>query len=482
MLTDDAKYRVLSGRDARFDGVFFAAITSTGIYCRPSCPAITPKRQNVRFYRTAAEAQSAGFRACRRCRPDTTPGSPEWNIRADLIGRAMRLISDGVVDRDGVSGLASMLGYSTRHLNRALRDELGAGPLRLARSQRAHTARVLLETTEMPVTDIAFASGFASVRQFNDTIREVYAFAPREIRQRAAGAQRSSGEIALRLAFRKPADLSGALEFLAERAIPGVEDVTDGTYRRSVALPHGDAIVALTPHRDWVDARLKLADLRDLTTAVARCRRLLDLDADPEAIDAALGADPTLGPWVRRSPGRRVPGAANADELAFRAVLGQQVSVTSARGVAARLVQMYGRPLESPDGAITHLFPSPADLASADPETFPMPRTRQRTVHDLATALASESIRLDAGADRDDAEKQLQKITGIGAWTTAYIRMRALNDPDVFLPTDLIVRRMVDPTQSQLWRPWRSYALMHIWAASSSPHRARNNHDERSTT
>lgn len=460
-------YRAVNGRDARFDGVFFIAVTSTGIYCRPSCPAVTPKRSNVRFCRTAAVAQAAGFRACRRCRPDTTPGSPEWNVRADLVGRAMRLITDGVVDREGVAGLASHLGYSERHLNRALLDEVGTGPLRLARSQRAHTARVLLETTDMKVTDIAFASGFSSIRQFNDTIREVYDYTPREIRGRVTHATAPSGEVRLRLAYRAPIDLDGTFAFLGERAIPGVEQLSGRTYRRSVSLPHGDGVIELTPDKGYVAARLLLADPRDLTTAVARCRRLLDLDADPVAIDAVLSDDPILRPWVASRPGHRVPGTVDAHELAFRAVVGQQVSVASARGVAGRLAQHHGKPLDAPVGDVTHVFPSAAALAAVDPATFPMPHTRQRTIHELAARLSDGSVHLDGGVDRDEIEAELQAIPGIGPWTTAYIRMRALDDPDVFLPTDLNARRMVDPGRSDAWRPWRSYALMHAWAAST---------------
>lgn len=467
MLSDDAMYRAVSGRDARFDGVFFIAVTSTGIYCRPSCLAVTPKRENVRFYRSAAEAQAHGFRTCRRCRPDTTPGSPDWNVRADLVGRAMRLIGDGIVDREGVAGLASRLDYSERHLNRALVDELGASPVRLARAQRAHTARVLLETTDLPVTDVAFSAGFASVRQFNDTIRAIYAMTPRDVRGRSTHGVSTAGDVNLRLAYRRPADLNGVLRFLGERAIPGVEEVDGDTYRRSVLLPHGAGVIELTPGQKGVDARLRLADPRDLTTAVARCRKAFDLDADPIAIDETLGLDPVLGPWVAAHPGKRVPGTVDPHELAIRAVLGQQVSVAAARGVAARIVGDHGKPLDTPVGGVTHAFPTVDALAAADPATFPMPRSRQRTIHELAIRLADGRVVLDPGVDRDDVTAALHDIPGIGPWTTSYIRMRGLNDPDEFLPTDLIVKRMVDPAAAEAWRPWRSYALIHIWAASN---------------
>ncbi|WP_116948107.1 DNA-3-methyladenine glycosylase 2 family protein [Jiangella endophytica] len=477
MLDEEACYRAVQGRDARFDGVFYIGVTSTGIYCRPSCPAMTPKRQNVRFYRTAAEAQTAGFRACRRCRPDATPGSAEWNVRADVVGRAMRLIADGVVDRDGVAGLAGRLGYSERQVHRTLVEEVGAGPLRLARSQRAHTARTLLETTELPVTEIAFAAGFASIRQFNDTIREVYALTPSELRGKARrrGRTATAGTVELRLAYRQPADFRGVLDFLALRAVPGIEEVDGDTYRRSLTLPHGTGVAELTPRDGWVQATLRLADPRDLTAAVARCRRVFDLDADPRAVDDLLGADPALGPLVVARPGTRVPGTVDGDELAVRGVLGQQVSVAAARTVAGRLVAEHGKPLDAPVGTVTHAFPAAAVLAAVDPSTFPMPSSRQRTLHELTTRLAEGTLCLDPGVDRDEAERRLLDVPGIGPWTARYVRMRALADPDVFLPTDLGVKHAMAvlglPSEpravaelAENWRPWRSYALLHAWS------------------
>ncbi|PZF86482.1 DNA-3-methyladenine glycosylase 2 family protein [Jiangella anatolica] len=477
MLDEEACYRAVQGRDARFDGVFYIGVTSTGIYCRPSCPAMTPKRQNVRFYRTAAEANTAGFRACRRCRPDATPGSAEWNVRADMVGRAMRLIADGVVDRDGVAGLAGRLGYSERQVHRTLVEEVGAGPLRLARSQRAHSARTLLETTELPVTEIAFAAGFASIRQFNDTIREVYALTPSELRGKARrrGRATTAGTIDLRLAYRQPADLRGVLDFLALRAVPGIEEVDGDTYRRSLTLPHGTGVAELTPRDGWVQATLRLADPRDLTAAVARCRRVLDLDADPQAVDDLLGDDAALGPLVAARPGVRVPGTVDGDELAVRGVLGQQISVLAARTVAGRLVAEHGKPLDAPVGAVTHAFPTASVLASVDPSTFPMPRSRQRTLHELTSRLADGTLCLDTGVDRDEAERRLLDVPGIGPWTAAYVRMRALADPDVFLPTDLGVKHALAalglPSEpravaelAENWRPWRSYALLRVWS------------------
>src|SRR4051794_1467549 len=296
-VVDDVEtcYRAVQARDVRFDGQFFVAVTSTGIYCRPSCPAMTPKQSNVRFLRTAAAAQRAGFRACKRCRPDVTPGSPEWDVRADVVGRAMRLIDDGVIEREGVPGLARRLGYSERHLNRSLVAELGAGPLALARARRAQAARTLIETTDLEFADVAFAAGFSSVRQFNDTVREVFDLTPTHLRSRLPVLP-APGRLTVRLAARPPFDGVALLEFLGQRAVAGVEEIVDGAYRRSLRLPHGPGVVTLTPAADAVIAELRLHDVRDVMTAVARCRRALDLDADPVAVHEVLAGDPLLAP------------------------------------------------------------------------------------------------------------------------------------------------------------------------------------------
>ncbi|MCW2632958.1 MAG: putative bifunctional transcription activator/DNA repair enzyme AlkA [Pseudonocardia sp.] len=469
-------YRAVQARDARFDGWFVTAVRSTGIYCRPSCPAITPKRRNVDFYRTAAAAQGAGFRACLRCLPDASPGSPEWNLRADLVGRAMRLIADGVVERDGVTGLASRLGYSERHLHRQLTTEVGAGPLALARAQRAQTARTLIETTGLQFTDIAFAAGFASVRQFNDTIRAVFACTPSALRaRRRSAAQPAPGTVSLRLPYRRPFDAGTLWAFLGARAVTGVEELTPGgTYRRVLRLAHGSGTVALTPADGHVRADLRLADLRDLGSAVHRCRLLLDLDADPVAVDGVLGADAALAPLVSARPGVRLPGATDGAELAVRAVLGQQVSVAAARTVAGRLVELSGEPLDTPDGGLTHTFPTCEALAAVDPSTLPMPATRARTVVALATAVANGTVCLEPGTDAVEASEALRQIPGIGPWTAAYTVMRALSSTDEFPAADLGVRRTAaaiglpdHPTtlteHARRWRPWRSYAVLHLW-------------------
>lgn len=449
----DSRYEAVRSRDARFDGAFFFAVETTGIYCRPSCPAVTPKRSNVRFFATAAAAQGSGFRACRRCRPDAVPGSADWNVRADVVGRAMRLIGDGVVDREGVAGLAGRLGYSARQVQRQLTAELGAGPVALARAQRSHTARVLLQTTALPVTEIAFASGFASVRQFNETIRAVYAATPSELRAAAPARSRTgapSAGIPLRLAHRGPYQAGPVFDLLQREAVAGIEEVSGSTgrrvYRRTLRLPYGTGIVAVDERPGgtrngggWLDARLHLTDLRDLTTAVQRLRRLFDLDADPYAVDERLGADPRLAPLVAARPGLRSPGTADPDEFAVRALAG--------RAEAERLVQRYGKTLDAPCGTLTHLFPEPGVLAEAEPHGTPGA---------LAAALADGAVRLDPGADRDDAERALLAVPGVDAATATVVRARALGDPDVAPPGAAV---------PDTWRPWRSYALNHLRAA-----------------
>ncbi|MGV9562242.1 DNA-3-methyladenine glycosylase 2 family protein [Streptomyces sp. NPDC003480] len=473
---EDTRYEAVRSRDARFDGEFFFAVATTGIYCRPSCPAVTPKRHNVRFYPTSAAAQSAGFRACRRCRPDAVPGSAAWDVRADVVGRAMRLIKDGVVDREGVGGLALRLGYSARQVQRQLTAEVGAGPVALARAQRAHTALVLLRSTAMPVTEIAFAAGFASVRQFNDTVKEVYAATPRELRaatsRGTAAARRASipasAGIPLHLAHRGPYQAAAVFDLLAREAIPGIEEV-DGprgrrTYRRTLRLPYGTAVVAVderpggatAPARGRasgaahpggrLDARLHLTDPRDLTTAVQRLRRLFDLDADPYAVDERLGADPRLAPLVAARPGLRSPGAADPEEFAVRALVG--------RTEAERLVQRHGKVLDSPYGTLTHVFPEPSALADA---TTGDGAASHPALAALTTALADGTLRLDAGADRDEAHEVLLALPGMDPGTAAIIRTRALGDPDVASPGEEV---------PDAWRPWRSYALRHLRTAA----------------
>ncbi len=497
----------MRSRDARFDGRLYFGVTSTGIYCRPSCPAPPAKPEHLTFHPSAAAAQQAGFRACRRCRPEASPGSPEWSVREDAAARAMRLIGDGVVDRDGVRGLAAALGYSPRQVERLLVAELGAGPLALARARRADTARTLLEATTMSVTDVAFAAGFSSVRSFNATIRAVFAASPTGLRRAVRRARARAGdgahppapapELTLHLAHRTPLHGDSLFGHLIATAVPGVDawlpdDGPRGALHRALRLPHGPGVVALAPpagssassaSSDTVAARLRLTDLRDLPTAVQRCRRMLDLDADPAAVDAALAADPALAPLVARHPGVRLPGAPDADEQAIRTVLGQQISTAAAATLGARLAAGFGEDLPEslrvPDGPV-RLFPTAETLATADaddPRWPGMPGSRRATIRGLAAALASGAVSLDAGASWSRVRDELAGLRGVGPWSTEMICLRGLGDPDAFPATDLGTRHAAEAVglpaapralaeRAAAWRPWRGYAAALLWASS----------------
>lgn len=461
---------------------------------------MTPRACNVRFYASAAAAQQAGFRACKRCRPDATPGSPEWNVRADVVARAMRLVADGIVDREGVPGLARRLGYSERQLERLLSSEVGAGPIALARAQRAQSARILIETTLLPMGEVAFASGFASVRQFNDTVREVFALSPTELRRRSkliaatgrgprsrragAGAllpvDGPTVTVRLRLPVREPFAPDGVFGHLVATSVPGCEEMRDGWYRRTLGLANGPGIVALRPAPDHVACAITLTDLRDLTSAVARCRRLLDLDADPVAVTERLGTDEVLAPIVNKSAGQRIPRTLDEAEMAVRVVIGQQISTAAAAQHAARLACALGTPIDDPDGTLAHVFPTPEQLLAGDPALFRMPERRKETIRALAEALAHDRIDLGPGADRDAARQQLSQIAGIGDWSVELIAMRALGDPDAFPVGDLGVRtaatalgmssrprRLLE--RANAWSPWRSYAVQYLWSTLDHP-------------
>lgn len=482
MINDsEAAYRAVETRDTRFDGQFFTAVRTTHIYCRPGCPARTPHRRNVEFYPTSAAAQAAGYRACKRCLPDAAPGSPEWNLRADTVGAAMRLIGDGVVDREGVPGLARRLGYTPRHLGRLLSTELGASPLALARARRAHTARVLLTSTRMPISDVAFAAGFSSIRQFNDTVREVFDTDPSLLRQTGRPTAGAPGTIRLRLPVRTPFASTALLTFFADHAIPGVEHVDGRTYSRSLRLPAGTGLVRLTfppdvstPGRTHVEAVLQLEQLADLAPAVDRCRRLLDADADPVGIDAALAADPALAAAVAELPGLRLPGAVDGPEITIRALLGQQISVAAARTAGAKLAVRAGERPAITDEHITLLFPSPAAIVALGVEAIGGPRRRAATIVDTAAALAAGDLVVDAGCRTPDLLAALTARSGIGPWTAGYVAMRVLGDPDVLLDGDLVLRQgaalvgvpatdRAFAAAGRRWSPFRSYAGMHLW-------------------
>lgn len=516
----------MQSRDTRFDGQFITGVHSTGIYCRPSCPAVTPKPSNVSFYLTAAAAHEAGLRACKRCLPDAVPGSPQWNVRDDLSARAMRLIADGEVERSGVPGLARRLGYTPRHLGRVLVTELGAGPLALARAHRAQTARLLLTGTELPVTDVAFAAGFNSVRSFNETITEVYHLTPSAIRSaRRAGVGAPPGAhpaaaralrlsesddidtpatpgatrgpeaphgatLTLRLPARAPFDHAGVLGFLGERAVHGIETYANGVYTRTLALPHGAATVALRASdgsRAAIECEAALDDVSDLAPLVERVRRLLDLDADAAAIDAALATDPALAPRVAACPGIRVPGSTDAAETLFRALIGQQVSVAAARTALGRLVDALGGIApgaadEAGAAGQRRLFPTAEAIAVGGRAVLRGPAKRVAAIVAVADALASGALALDVGETRADLETRLLALPGIGPWTAGYVAMRVLGSPDILLVDDLALRqgagRLALPTERRAlahrgaaWAPWRSYAGMHLWraAAESEP-------------
>jgi AraC family transcriptional regulator of adaptative response / DNA-3-methyladenine glycosylase II len=471
-------YAALASRDSRFDGQFIAGVHTTGIYCRPSCPAMTPKPGNVSFYRTAAAAHEAGLRACKRCQPDAVPGSPDWNLHDDLASRAMRLVHDGVVEREGVEGLAHRLGYTSRHLTRVLRSELGAGPLALARANRAQTARSLLAATDLPVSDIAFAAGFGSLRQFNDTIAEVYRATPTELR-RIARSGRRSGAIAeagrtddaatpltLRLPAREPFDGTGLMRFFADHAITGLEEGDDEHFSRPLSLPGGraDISVRLDPERSGVIVTARLATLADVPALSSRVRRLFDLDADSVAIDEALSADPVLAPLVLDTPGIRIPGTADGAETLFRTLIGQQISVAAARTVLGRLVAALG------DGQ----FPSAETIAERGAEVLRGPANRVATIIRVADAVASGDLRLDLETPAAELRAQLLALPGVGPWTADYLALRALGNPDTFLGTDLVIRQSAEAlglpgapralaARAAAWSPWRSYAALQLW-------------------
>ncbi|WP_322479358.1 DNA-3-methyladenine glycosylase 2 family protein [Nesterenkonia sp. HG001] len=502
MLDPDACVKAVRARDARFDGRLYVGVTSTGIYCRPSCPAPPPKREHLTFHPTAAAAQRAGFRACRRCRPEASPGSPDWNIREDTAARAMRLIADGEVDRSGVEGLSAALGYSSRQVERVLRGELGAGPLALARAQRASTARTLIEGTALSFSEIAFAAGFASVRSFNETIRAVFAASPSQLRTarrngRAAAIRPTPVAphlLTLRLAYRPPLHVPSLFGHLIATAVPGVDTWhpqeahghgSGGVLHRAMRLPHGAGVASLRPddgHRGWVEAQLRLTDLRDLTSAVQRCRRMLDLDADPVGIEDALRTDEDFAPLVARFPGCRLPGSPDPEEQAFRVVLGQQISTQAAGTMGARLTRAFGEPLPEAlllPGGPTHLFPTAASLTTAEDDArWPgMPASRRATLRGLAEALTTGKLRLDVGAPWSEVRRELTSLRGIGPWSVEMIALRGLGDPDAFPATDLGTRLAAealglpgDPRPlagaADAWRPWRSYATALLWASS----------------
>lgn len=475
--TFDERYRAIQARDRRFDGQFVMAVRTTGIYCRPSCPARTPHRENVMFFRTSAAAHAAGFRACKRCIPEAVPGSPEWDLRGDVAARAMRLISEGVIDREGVHGLARRLGYSSRHLTRLLTEETGAGPLALARAQRAQTARILLTQTGLPVSEIAFAAGFSSIRQFNDTVREVYDLTPQQLRARGGRASHGEpGTVDIGLSHREPIDLRGLFAWFAARAVAGVELATPTSYARTLQLPHGPGWFRVSEQDGALRLRAKVTATRDLPGLMARVRRLFDLDADPTAVDAALSRVPALQPLVAAVPGIRVAGCVDPRELLLRTMIGQQISVAAARTILGARSAQLGEPAPDFAEGLTRMFPTPEAFAERGEEVLRGPKARSSAVVGAARALASGRLRLSAGDDAVAQREALLALPGVGPWTADYVRMRVTGDPDVFLVDDGALRaaaaRLGLPTRKAellAWSrdagPWRSYATTHVWRA-----------------
>lgn len=491
-LDQDICYRALRSRDRRFDGRFFTGVSSTGVYCRPVCPARTPKRSNCSFYPSATAAEEAGYRPCRRCRPETSPGTPAWAGSSTTVARALRLIDAGALDQAGVEQLSARLGIGDRHLRRLFDREVGASPLAVALTRRVHFAKKLLDETNLPMGQIALAAGFRNVRRFNAAMRKTFGRSPTEIRRRSGRitglpATTDRGSFTLRLAYRPPYDWDALAAYLAPRAIPGVENVGGGEYRRAVICGDTRGIIHVShcPQDFCLELRAPVTMAQSLLSLTECVRNLFDLDADPAEIAGQLGADAVLGPLVRGRPGLRLPGAWDRFELAVRAILGQQVSVRGATTLAGRLVLAHGEPLKESiprrdtDGQPTHLFPSPAVLGEADLAGIGLPRARAAAIRALAVAVRDGDVDLTAASDLDGAVAKLTTVPGIGPWTAQYIAMRALREPDAFPAADLGLLRAMSSAQKKLtpvalvrraevWRPWRAYAAMHLWRSGGA--------------
>jgi len=474
-------YRAVQSRDARFDGRFFTAVATTGVYCRPICPARAPLSKNCTFYACAAAAEAAGFRPCKRCRPETAPGTPAWRGSSATVGRAMRMINEGLLDAGGVEDLAGRLGVGARHLRRLCVREVGASPLAVAQTRRVHFARKLIDETRLPMVEVALGAGFASVRRFNAAIKERFGASPTALRQRSGRHAAAEGEgLALRLAFRAPYDWAALLGFLGPRATPGVEQVEGLSYRRTVALGEARGVIEVGPSpggRDNLVLRAPPSLSPVLLQVAARARELFDLDADPAAIAAHLGADRLLRPLVRARPGLRVPGAWDRFELAVRAVLGQQVSVRGATTQAGRLARELGEAIDTGQAGLDRLFPGPGRLVDA--ELAGMPRRRAETIRALARAVLEGQLDLDTAEDLEGFTARITQIPGIGPWTAQYIALRAQRAPDAFPASDLGLRRTLEArgepatpaaltARAQAWRPWRGYAALHLWTAGAA--------------
>jgi AraC family transcriptional regulator of adaptative response / DNA-3-methyladenine glycosylase II len=478
-----ACYRAIELRDARFDGRFFTAVKTTGVYCRPVCPARTPRPENVTFYPTAAAAHEAGFRPCLRCRPETAPDTGAWRGTSSTVSRALALIELGALDEGRVDALADRLGLGERQLRRLCHQHLGVSPVAVAQTRRVLLAKQLIHETLLPMTEIAFAAGFRSIRRFNEAFRALFGRAPGALR-RARGPEvsaRAGGEIGLRLRYQPPYDWPGVLEFLRRRAIPGIERVDENGYARTIELEGVQGTVGVRPAEDHaLGARIRFPKLSALPVIVARLRRVFDLAADPRPICAHLARDPALAPLVATRPGLRVPGAWDGFELAIRAVLGQQITIPAAVRLAGRLVAAHGEPLIEPAHDLTHVFPRAEVLARADLATLGMPRSRADTLSAVAAAVVADPDFFCVSRGLDDAIQRLQSIRGVGEWTAQYIALRQLREPDAFPGGDVgLVRALADLDgrrwssrdivgRADPWRPWRAYAAQHLWASSET--------------
>lgn len=465
--------RARLSRDPRFDGKFFIAVTTTRIYCRPVCPAPTSKSSNVQYYATSAAAAEAGFRPCLRCRPEAAPGTPAWMGTSAVVRRALRLIDDGALDNASVDALATRVGVGPRHLDRLFLQYVGASPIAVAQTRRLHFAKRLLDETDLPITQIALAAGFGSIRRFNTAFQKTYARAPREMRKRSSR-ESARDEVALRLAYRPPYHWNQVHGFLATRALPGVERVDAHGYARTVALSSGHAIVCVRPleSEDALELRVRGAPPSSLFQLSSAARRTFDLAADPAAIALAFKSDPLLSPLVSNRPGLRIPGAWEPFECAVRAVLGQQVSVAAGRTLAARLVARAGQEIATGSEGLTHLFPSPAALEAANLDGLGITGARIRALKEMARAVMDG--RLDFTLPASEVAAALAMLPGFGDWTAQYVSLRALGEPDAFLSGDLVLQRVASidgvrltarllEARAEAWRPWRGYAVMHLW-------------------
>jgi AraC family transcriptional regulator of adaptative response / DNA-3-methyladenine glycosylase II len=455
-LTRDACDRARIARDARFDGRFFIGVTSTKIYCRPVCPAPSPKAKNILYFPSAAAAAEAGFRPCLRCRPETSPGTPAWLGTSASVSRGLKLISEGALDGSGVDGLADRLGVGARHLRRMFLEHLGATPVAIAQTRRVHFAKKLIDETELPMTQVAMASGFGSIRRFNTTFQNLYGRSPRELRKLRARPNREPGVYTFRLGYRPPYNWASIIGFLAPRAIPGVETITPEEYRRTISLEGHAGAIAVThrPQHRALELRIEFPEPALLFRIVERVRNIFDLRADPSEVDSHLARDPLLKAAVRGRAGLRVPGCWSGFEIAVRAILGQQVSVKAATTMAGRIVAEFGS---------KSIFPEADALADADLARIGLTKQRAHSIRELAKAVAGGELTFDASRGLEHFEETIVKLPGIGPWTAQYVGMR-IGEPDAFPSGDLYLKQFA--ASQEAWRPWRAYAAMYIWSMS----------------